>query len=65
MEFLRNYSVQELILLNVCNVIRFCGRQNNGNMTKGMTYRMYKALQLLYFDLFLMKQYNFRTLPYV
>ena len=27
-------------------------------MFKGMTYRTYKALQLLYFDLFLMKQYN-------
>ena len=27
------------------------------NMSMGMTYRTYKAFQLLYFDLFLMKQY--------
>ena len=26
-------------------------------MSMGMTYRTHKALQLLYFDLFLMKQY--------
>ena len=27
------------------------------NMSMGMTYRTHSALQLLYFDLFLMKQY--------
>ena len=31
--------------------------KNIENMSIGMTYRTHKALQLLYFDLFLMKQY--------
>ena len=31
--------------------------KNIKNMSMGMTYRTHKALQLLYFDLFLMKQY--------
>ena len=43
---------------NICDVIRFHGRPNKENMSKGMTYRTHKALQLLYFDLFLMKQYD-------
>ena len=31
--------------------------KNIENMYMGMTYRTHLALQLLYFDLFLMKQY--------
>ena len=38
----------------------FADVKNNFNMSKGMTYRTHLALQLLYFDLFLMKQYNIK-----
>ena len=43
----------------------FADVKNNENMSKGMTYRTHKALQLLYFYSFLMKQYNIRINPYV
>ena len=36
----------------------FANVKNNFNISKGMTYRMHLALQLLYFDLFLMNQYT-------
>ena len=36
----------------------FADVKNNKNMSKGMTYRTHLALQLLYFDLYLIKQYN-------
>ena len=62
---LRNFSVPEWLYENVCNAIRFRGYQNNENMSKGTTYRTHEALQLLSFDLYLMKQYNFRINPYV
>ena len=35
----------------------FAEIKNIENMSMGMTYRMHLALQLLYFDLFLMKKY--------
>ena len=35
----------------------FAEIKNLKNMSMGMTYRMHLALQLLYFDLFRMKQY--------
>ena len=35
----------------------FAEIKNIENMSMGMTYRTHKALQLLYFDLFLIKQY--------
>ena len=46
-----------------CNVIRFRRRKDNENMPKGMTKRTHLALQLLYFDLFLIKQYNIKINP--
>ena len=46
-----------------CNVIRFRRRTDNENMPKGMTQRTHLALQLLYFDLFLIKQYNIKINP--
>ena len=36
----------------------FAENKNIKNMSMGMTYRTHQALQLLYFDLFLMKQYT-------
>ena len=36
----------------------FAEIKNIENMSIGMTYRMHLALQLLYFDLFLMEQYT-------
>ena len=62
---LRNFLYKNGLYKTVCNSIRFCKRQNIENMSKGMTYRMRLALQLLYIDLFLMKQYNIRVNPYV
>ena len=35
-------------------LVDFADVKNNENMSKGKTYRMYYAKQLLYFDLFLM-----------
>ena len=35
----------------------FAEIKNIENISMGMTYRTHQALQLLYFDLFLMKQY--------
>ena len=35
----------------------FAKIKNIENMSMGMTYRTHLALQLLYFDIFLMKQY--------
>ena len=35
----------------------FAKMKNIENMSMGMTYRTHLALQLLYFDLFLMKQH--------
>ena len=52
------YLYKDGLYKNICNVIRFRRRPNKENMSKRMTYRTHKALQLLYFDLFLMKQYN-------
>ena len=37
--------------------LEFAGKKNIENMSVGMIYRMHKALQPLYFDLSLMKQY--------
>ena len=37
--------------------LAFAEIKNIENMSMGMTYRTYYALQLLYFDLFLVKQY--------
>ena len=45
----------------------FVDVKNIDNMSKGTTYRTHYVLQLLYilfFDLFLMKQYNIRINPY-
>ena len=54
----RNFLYKNGFYKNLCNVIRFCGNKKHiENMSIGMTYRTHYALQLLYFDLFLMKQY--------
>ena len=40
-----------------CNVIRFRGNQKYRKHVRGDDIQMHLALQRLYFDLFLMKQY--------
>ena len=39
--------------------------KNTENMSMGMAYMRHQALHLLYFDLFLMKQYDIKINPYL
>ena len=51
------FSVQERTEQSFCNVLDFAEIKNIENMSMGMIYRMHLAVQLRYFDLFLMRQY--------
>ena len=54
---LRNFLNKNGLYKNVCNVIGLLKIENIENMSMGMTSRRHKALQLLYFYSFVMKQY--------
>ena len=54
---LRNFLYKNGLTKNFVMSLDFAEIKNIENMSMGMTYRMQKAFQLLYFDLFLMKQY--------
>ena len=55
MEVCENFSTRIDFTSNLVMPLDFADMNNNENMSKGITCRTHQALQLLYFDLFLMK----------
>ena len=51
--FVQEWILQKKFVMS----LDFVEIKNIENMSMGMTYRTHLALQLLYFDIFLMKQY--------